>query len=291
MTPPPDELVGKPAASALRTALDQVEALVPYLRAQVGPVSLLSADDIPVENEAAGVTWLSCHHLIDDPGRLVQVIAASGQVLGTDDLVVAASIFVQGYAYRVLATTVACMTASGVVPDASAVAMDIGVSRGRPSRVGYAEPAVLVLAGRTDPVPLVLSDCQRTDEALGFVIGAAITNHLRPLIAAVRTEIRIGQRLLWGNVAASAATAFRTMEGCLGRWVEPLGIRFFELAPPELDHQGSYLVLERDGRHGWFWERTNCCLYDRLPGGIRCSDCSRTPPHTRRAAYEASLGG
>ena len=40
---------------------------------------------------------------------------------------------------------------------------------------------------------------------------------------------------------------------------------------------------------GWFWERTNCCLFDRLPGAVRCADCSRTPPAARRAAYREFL--
>lgn len=289
MTPSSEELSGEPAASALRASLDHVAVLVPYLQAQVGRVPSLATGTAPFENESGDVTWLPCHRLVDDPRWLAQAVRASGAVLGTDDPVVAASIFVLGYAYRVLTMAVACMTASGVIPDSSALAMDIGVSRGRPSRVAYAEPAVLMLAGPTDPVHLVLSDQRRADEALAFLIDNAISNHLGSVIAAVRAEIRIGQRLLWGNVAASAATAFRTMEGCLGRWVEQLGTRFFELAPPALHHQGSYLAVERDGRHGWFWERTNCCLYDRLPGGVRCSDCSRTPEPLRRAAYEATL--
>jgi ferric iron reductase protein FhuF len=125
---------------------------------------------------------------------------------------------------------------------------------------------------------------------LRLILATTVEAHLRALVASVRSEIRVGERLIWGNIAASASTAFRTMEGCLGRWVMPLGERFFELAPADLAGLGSFFLVERNGRHGWFWERTNCCLFDRLPGKIRCSDCSMTPRDERRAAYAASLG-
>ena len=115
--------------------------------------------------------------------------------------------------------------------------------------------------------------------------------HLRPLIALTRKQVRIGERLLWGNVAASASTAFRTMEGCQGPWVAPLGERFFELAPPELQGLGSFLSIESNGKRGWYWERTNCCLFYQIDGHAKCADCSLTPADDRRAAYEASLSG
>ena len=111
------------------------------------------------------------------------------------------------------------------------------------------------------------------------------------LVDAVSTGlgVPIGRRLLWGNIAASAATAFRTMAGCLGSFVEPLGRLFFDLAPPELQGLGSFYLVEIGDRRGWFWERSNCCLIDRLPGGVRCADCSLTPADVRRQAYRDSL--
>jgi hypothetical protein len=79
------------------------------------------------------------------------------------------------------------------------------------------------------------------------------------------------------------------MEGCLGPSVERLAPPFFALAPPELQGLGSFRTVEHAGRRAWFWERTSCCLFDRLPGGIRCADCSRTAPGRRAEAYRASL--
>jgi len=53
--------------------------------------------------------------------------------------------------------------------------------------------------------------------------------------------------------------------------------------------QGNFLSLAQAGRSGWYWERRNCCLNDRLPKSTRCGDCSLTPPDQRRATYLAGL--
>jgi ferric iron reductase protein FhuF len=282
-------LTGEEASSTLRKSLDQVAELVPYLRAQVGQVPCAAPGSGAWERAGDEGAWLSCRDLVDHPAALAQVVRTSGLLIGTEDPMVAASLFVQGYAYRVIALAVACMMTSGVVPDCTSVAMAVGLSRGRPSRVAYLAPGAFATSDHESPTDSRLASQHVVDDALGFLIERAIAGHLRPLIDGLRREIRVGERLLWGNVAASAATAFRTMEGSLGEWVTAVGTRFFELAPPEFDRQGSFLTIDRGEKHGWFWERTNCCLYDRLPGDIRCADCSRTPRRERRAAYEASL--
>ncbi len=290
----PSLVHGEPARSALAGALERVTALVPYLTASIdpagpapvpGPTPMPGAPDRMVP--ADGV-WMSSRALIDDPPWLGRIIRSTGAGIGTDDPVVAASVFVQGYSYRVMALTVACLTAAGVVPDASAPRLAIGLDRHWPSRVAFVAPVVMVLDGTAASVPP--TDADTIDDALRFVVDTAIDAHLRPLIDAVRTGIGVplGERLLWGNVAASAATAFRTMEGCLGGAVEPQGERFFALAGA-LRGLGSFHTVEHGGRRGWFWERANCCLFDRLPGAVRCADCSRTPAAERRQAYRDTL--
>jgi ferric iron reductase protein FhuF len=277
---------GEPAVDALSGALARVTSIVSYLTAVIDPPEsdlpagpAASTRPLPTDGQ-----WVPGHALIDDPPWLGRIIRSTGSGIGTDDPVVAASVFVQGYSYRVLTLTVACFTAAGVVPDASAAHLAVGWERNWPSRVAFVAPAVLVTEGPPTDVATIT-------DALRFVVDTAIEAHLRPLLAAVRTGIgvAVGERLLWGNVAASAATAFRTMQGCLGDDVEPIGERFFALAPPEMRGLGSFLVVEDGERRGWFWERTNCCLFDRLPGGVRCADCSLTPTTERRAAYRESL--
>jgi hypothetical protein len=283
--PPP--LSGGAAVSALARALSQVGELVSYLKAEVGSVHCTYPGAV---DEAEDGLWLSSQALIADPTGLEKVIRSTGRAIGTDDQVVAASIFIQGYAYRVATMAVACLTAGGIVPGSSSKEMAVGLGRGRVSKVAYLDPTVFDLVGNRPPAG-ALSEPSTADKALTLVLEQVVDDHLRPLIATTRHQVRVGERLLWGNVAASVSIAFRTMEGCLGPWVVSLGERFFELAPPELQGLGAFLLIESKDRRGWFWERTNCCLFYQIEGHAKCSDCSLIPPSERLAAYETSLSG
>jgi hypothetical protein len=232
---------------------------------------------------------MNCGELLANREWLEATVRSSGARLGTGSAPVAASLFVLGYSYRVVTLAVSCMLMGGAIPSSDPQALAVAVSSGRPSVVTYCEPRALVLTGGRTPGPVTFADRDLVDEGLGFVVGDAVEGHLRLLVEAVCSRIRVGHRLLWGNVAASSAVAFRTMEGELGEWVKPIGERFFEIAPSELQGQGNFLSLEHAGRSGWYWERRNCCLNDRLPKGTRCGDCSLTPPGQRRDAYLAGL--
>jgi hypothetical protein len=100
----------------------------------------------------------------------------------------------------------------------------------------------------------------------------------------------VGERLLWGNASASCASAFRSVEAAVA---DPLPVRAdaeaFFAAVPEFTGLGAFVVLGAGDRQGWFFERTNCCLYYRTEAAITCDDCSRTPRGERRAAFCASL--
>lgn len=286
MTPVGTESSAGDATEVLTKTLTQVGDLLSYLRADVGPVECIPSDS-PIESIRDGA-WLACADLIADSDWLGKVVQATGRAMGTEDAVVAGSIFLQGYAYRLLTLATACLTVGGVVPGSEVRVMAVGLGRGRVSKVAYVEPAAFdVVNGR--PAMEAMADRSAADAALQVILVQVVEGHLRPLIASIRQQVRIGERLLWGNVAASASTAFRTMEGCLGSWVEPLGERFFELAPPELQDLGSFLLIESAGKRGWFWERTNCCLYYQIEGHAKCADCSLIPSAERRAAYEKGL--
>jgi hypothetical protein len=284
----PRFLDAEPAVLALTAALARVTALVPYLTATVNPPELRPSEFRPGHQVPADGELLACQALIDDPAWLGRVIRSTGPSIGTDDPVVAASIYVQGYSYRILTLAVASLFVSGLVPDASPPRLAIGLSSGWPSLVAFTGPRVMILDADIATLP---TDSATITDAFRFVVDTAIDAHLGPLLQSVRTGIGVplGERLLWGNVTASAATAFRTMQGCLGPFVEPLADSFFALVPPSMEGLGSFLVVENGSRRGWFWERTNCCLVDRLPGAVRCSDCSLTPAPDRRRAYFESL--
>jgi ferric iron reductase protein FhuF len=276
---------GTRAVEVVNDAIGRVRSAVSYLRAEVGDlVPYARPGSVPAEGE-----WIRCDELVRDSDWLGLVVRASGVALGTDDPVVAASLFVQNYSYRVLTFAIACLTTTGVVPDSADASMSITLAHGRPATVGYTKPLALVTTSAGVAISEVLQGPGTVAAAFDFIVAKGLDEHIAVLIDAVRAQIRVGARLLWGNVAASAAVAFRTMEGCLGPWVQPLGEQFFADGPVALQGLGSFLSLEYAGRRGWYWERTNCCLYDRLPGDVRCGDCSRTPAAQRRAAYLSSL--
>jgi ferric iron reductase protein FhuF len=276
---------GALAVDRLHDAVGRVRSAVSYLRAEIdvaGPHARRGR--VPAAGE-----WIDCRDLVRDPEWLGLVVRTTGAALGTDDPVVAASLFVQNYSYRVLTLAIACLTTAGAIPDSSDASMLMTIVGGRPATVGYRNPVVLVINNEAVAPFEALQEPKTRSAAFEFIVARALDEHLAVLIDSTRAQIRVGERLLWGNVAASAAVAFRTMEGCLGPWIQPLGEQFFEDAPVALKGLGSFLALEHAGRRGWYWERTNCCLYDRLPGDIRCGDCSRTPAAERRAAYLSSL--
>jgi iron complex transport system ATP-binding protein len=283
----PLPLSGAAATSTLTRILTQVGEHLSYLKAEVGPVECLHPET--TTNPVQDGQWMSCQELVTDAAWLGKVIEGTGQAIGTTDQTVAASIFIQGYAYRVATLAVACLTVGGAIPGSTPEAMAVGLGRGRVSKVAYLHPTLIeVLAGAPGDE---LASPSVADRTLTHILQQVVEGHLRPLIATTRSHIRIGERLLWGNVAASVSTAFRTMEGCLGQWIVPLGQRFFELAPPEMQGLGSFLSIESPDGRGWFWERTNCCLFYQIEGHAKCADCSLTPAAERRDAYRKAMAG
>ena len=280
-----ERISGVRAVEELTIATANVRSLVSYLDTEIG----VDAPTLRVGDIARDGDRISCESLITDAHWLDIVIRDSGRRLGTDDPVVAASLFVQNYAYRIITLAVACLTTSGVIPDSSAKSTTITMIGGRPATVGYLASHVAMLSPRGTSPEAAMSDPEIAVAALSSIIDTAYRENVARLIDATRTHIRVGQRLLLGNVAASSAVAFRTMEGCLGPWVRGIGETFFRSSPSELRGLGSFLALEYGERSGWYWERTNCCLYDRLLGSLRCADCSRTPTKQRRDEYLESL--
>ena len=64
---------------------------------------------------------------------------------------------------------------------------------------------------------------------------------------------------------------------------------FTAAAAPWLDGLGEYVLLSGPARDGWFWARTNCCLWYQASGGSMCDDCSLLDPAERTAAWQAQL--
>lgn len=241
--------------------LASVQSRVSYLRA---------ATTAPAEDG-----WLSCAELCAGGPELVALIDTTGEGRGTTDRQVAASLFVQAYAFRIAGVALAAYALDLDVPSVDPASTSILIGRHRPSSVAFLDPVVHA------------ADAERLATDL-------LGGHLATFIAAVRGEVTVGERLLWGNVAASCATAFRAVEGEAPDPSDAARIRgradaFTAAAAPWFDGLGHYVPLSGPARDGWFWERTNCCLWYQASGGSMCDDCSLLDPAERTAAWQAQL--
>ncbi len=81
----------------------------------------------------------------------------------------------------------------------------------------------------------------------------------------------VGERLLWGNVAAACAVAFRALEP--SRAERARATEFMDACAPWFGDVGTF-TDELAGRQGWFWDRTSCCLWFRTASGQLCDNCS-----------------
>jgi hypothetical protein len=244
---------GPAAAVAISRAISAFPEAISYVRAEVLPTgAFASPGALPADGQ-----WLVCSQLCGDPDWLAQLVRASGRRLGTTDDMVAASLFVQNLAYRVMMVAVACAAIRAVVPGSRAADMAVTMSNGRPHVVGYLTPRALVVGppGSVDDIDAGSEVAAKLDgramvDIAGWLIADVVDEHLALLIDATRSCLRIGRRLLWGNVASSSATAFMTMDGCVGSWVRSLGEEFFRAVPQSLRGHGAFFSSERPSLDG-----------------------------------------
>lgn len=248
----PDRSSGTVAAAGppVGTALEAVADRISYLRARVGA---------PAADE------LDCLTLCHEPGALAALLDSMATGREVDDPVVAASVFSLSYAYRVAGTTLAVGWLTGTWCDPSAANMAIGIARDRPARVVYRS------ATRLDPA--------EATERL-FV------EHLDPFREAMRRVVRIGDRLLLGNIAAGVVSVARAVcdvaDDPSQAWADVA--RWFADAPHDLGRFGAPIGPE--------FRRSTCCLWWKTTDtGGYCSDCSLTTAvHEPKSGQRAGTG-
>ena len=97
------------AGEQLAGALSAVAEALPYLRASTGqPADLLWPGE-----EVTDGRWSRCDQLLAGPAWLGATVTATGRRLGAPRAAVAASLFVQGYAYRALTVGLSCFLLGG----------------------------------------------------------------------------------------------------------------------------------------------------------------------------------
>ncbi len=223
-------------------------------------VAAAVADLVPylqVSEVRDGEAWLRCDRLTSEPATLVATVRRTKAGFGTDDDAVAASLFMQAYAFRVAGVALAAHALDLAVPNVAPDVTAVRVDKARPPAVAYLDPQVRKLAAPALAV-----------ELLG--------GHMVPVVEAVHREFSVGERLLWGNVAGSCATAYRAVEssGADEERVRERASEFVAAAQEWFDGVGEFTIVETRGRAGWFWDRTSCCLWFRTASGHLCDNCS-----------------
>ena len=251
--------VGPPGnAPQLDDVVRVVQARVSYLRCS----TTAPTDD----------GWILCADLIADPERLRAEIGSTAAGRGTDDPQVAASLYAQSYAFRVPSIAVAAFALDLPIPSTDPAVTAVRLGRHRPAEVAILDPS-----------------CRRMDAAA--FAEELLECHLVPFVAAIRAATRIGERLLWGNIAASLATIFRALDaGPHGdAAVRDWAAEFEAATSVRLAGLGAYSTIVTPGASGWFWTRTNCCLWYQTASGFYCDDCSLRDPAELRAKRLADL--
>lgn len=189
--------------------------------------------------------------------------------LGAPERRVAASVAQLGLAARLWSVALGSAALHGEVPDLAPARLYWDPNRSSPDDLRLPGPRVHgSTAGLGASVPDLAAAVREVVQA----------GHLVPLAAALRTDVRISPRLLWGNAGSALAGAVRELRAWAGRTGRPevgeraAAIGEVLLAHPDLRATG----VSRDGA----FRRRSCCLYYRCPSGGLCGDCvfDRPPP-------------
>ena len=239
-------------------------AVVPDLRAllaDVGGIGPFFA--VATDTTAPGEGWVTVQALGEAHGPLADRIAVVGTALGTGGRV-AASIAFQGIAAQVVAPLFAAVAVHGVLPTAGRSDDRVGsIAATLHWRPGGAGPWSWWPGGTGRIVPC-------PDPA---VLGRTLAGLLAPVVAAVRAQVPVSERVLWGNVASSVASARQLVAAARPDATgAAAAVARFLLTTPPLGGTATLRAPEPPDI-GWTFRRRSCCLYHRVPGGGLCGDC------------------
>ena len=239
-----------PSPPSYGDVLAEVTANVDYLR--------VTTDPAVIADPAQG--WIGCSSLIESPVRLLELVRSTSGGRGTADEMIAASLFVHSYAFRIASVVLAPWALGLPVPNCSPGNTYVKITRNRPGAVAIDDLAVAIRSAEE-------------------VVGELFSGHFAPHIDAILATITIGKRLLWGNVAAACSTVFRALDGAPDAdrvAIQARAAEFADAAAPWIDGLGNHEIVREGHDTGWFWTRTVCCLWYQCQGGFKCSDCSLT---------------
>jgi FhuF 2Fe-2S C-terminal domain/Ferric iron reductase FhuF-like transporter len=226
-----------------RAVLADVAGLGPFFAVGTGP---------------ATDGWRPMGELHVDPQPLRERIAHVRRVLQCDERV-ATSIAFQSLVALVVSAPFAAVVLHGVLPQLTARSLYWKATGSGPWLLRCPRPVGAAVDG-------VAGGAAALAELL-------VEEHAAPLIAAVRAQVAISERVLWGNVASSVAAGKRLV-GVERPAAAERAARVAErlLATGTLAGRGELLSPTAPDRD-WSFRRRSCCLYYRVAGGGLCGDC------------------
>ena len=233
---------------------------------------------VGTERPGGAVSWAE---LLESETLKVH-IHAHAAARNTADLQIAASLFVQGMAMYVLGASMAAEFVHGIrlraTPD------DLWVVPGHPTVVWGITPS----DGR-DPNEVQGAPGATIEERVNAWIDHWPAGHLAELINAVRSNVKVGRRMLEGNVSSATAANlvfldWWTRSADIGR------VSKLVMSNPVISRHVSMTDVTVQGRTGMRSERTSCCLLLRIDGSHACPTCPMVSAEERIATTTNHVG-
>lgn len=213
--------------------------------------------------------WRSLRELADPTGW-PDMARAYARGLGSTVEPMGASCALQGLSARVVGPLIAGWAVQRAVPVHDPEAFWVRVVEGRSTAVSLSTGTSLIEVD--DPAEL----------------ATVVVERIKPLVGAVRASSPVLERVLWGNVGAACAGAWRLAH--LAERDGPLdhAVRIFFAAPvwphppaircetwPDFAGTGAVLVHHRE----------TCCLIHLAPDHAKCPPCSKLSVDERRRRW------
>lgn len=285
------------------------EAVLTRLAARDPGLSILRATDLVPAEACVLVTELiatGAASWIEE--RIEQGIARAPGVPAPSVRQYAAADFVYLYAWRLLAPALGAYLLEGQIFDLSAKNLRLSLHSGFPLAFGLIRTAPL-----SPPVlPLAIarpeeetgkvftpatskgdtgSDFAGEEAAFSFLVSLLWDAHLAPLIEAVSSHFKVGRRILRGNVATDLVGACRLVGQISDAPAQAATTARRLLAHPgwPLQGLGEVLLMEAGAEKAVMFERSTCCLLQKLDPEAICSNCSLLDPTERRTRMHARM--
>ncbi len=193
---------------------------------------------------------------------------------------IASSLFVQGIAMHLIGTSLAAEFAHGIA--LRATPDELWVIPGHPAVVWGIDGAV------SDPIPTDARTTTLTDRVNAW-IDHWVDGHFARLIDSVRGTVKVGRRMLEGNVASATGSSFVFLDW----WERTDSIREIAaavLAQQAISRHVSMTDVTVAGRNGLRSERSSCCLLLRVDGAHACPTCPMVAAEERVAITTQHVG-